>query len=67
MDPDVMVTIAFVGYAVLIAIGLGVGLVIAERQRDPGMDDDEAQPAGARVLASRVPTAAPRLPRLRER
>jgi hypothetical protein len=63
MDPDVMVTIAFVAYAVLVAIGLGSGVVITDRQRDPGMDRDAAQPAGARLPASQVPPAAARIPR----
>jgi hypothetical protein len=67
MDPDVMVTIAFAGYAVLVAIGVGVGLLIAQDQRDPGMDDDAAQLTGTRPPASQVPPAAPRVPRLRER
>jgi hypothetical protein len=62
-----MLTNAFVVYAVLVAIGVGVGLLIANSQRDPGMDDDAAQAAGARPPLSQVPPAAPRLPRLRER
>jgi hypothetical protein len=39
MDPDVMVTIAFVGYAVLIAVGIGVGFLITQGKREPGMND----------------------------
>jgi hypothetical protein len=39
MDPDVMLAIAFVGYAVLATVGIGVLLRIADGQREPGMDD----------------------------
>jgi hypothetical protein len=38
MDPDVMVTIAFVGYAVLVAVGIGVGFLVTQSKREPGMD-----------------------------
>ena len=34
-----MVTVAAVTYTVLVAIGAGVGIVIARRHRDANMDD----------------------------
>jgi hypothetical protein len=43
MDPDVAVTIAFVGYAVLVAIGIGVALLITRDPHDPCIDGDAAQ------------------------
>jgi hypothetical protein len=52
MDPDVMLTIAFVGYAVIVTVGIGVLLRIADRQRDPGMDDDAAHRARARFQSA---------------
>jgi hypothetical protein len=47
MDPDVVLTIAFVGYAVVAAIG--IGFLIAHNDRDSGMDDDVAHLGGTRV------------------
>ena len=47
MNPDVMLTIAFVGYAVIVAVGIGVLFRIADRQRDPDMDDGAAGVAGS--------------------
>jgi hypothetical protein len=46
MDPDVVLTIAFVGYAVVSAIG--IGFLIAHNHRDSG-DDDVAQLGGTRL------------------
>jgi hypothetical protein len=59
MDPDVMVTVAFVIYAVLVAVGAGVGIVIARRHRDANMDDGAAQP-GERSSAVTPVRGAPR-------
>jgi hypothetical protein len=39
MDPDAMLTIAFVGYAVLVAVGIGVLFLITHGAPDPGIDD----------------------------
>jgi hypothetical protein len=36
MNPDVMVTIAFVTYAVLVAVGGIVGFVLTRGNGDPG-------------------------------
>lgn len=49
MDPDIMLTIAFVSYAVLVTVGIGVLILVVDGQREPGMDDDAAR------LASRLP------------
>jgi hypothetical protein len=43
MDPDVVVTIAFVGYAVLVATGIGVALLLTRGRQDPCTDGDAAQ------------------------
>jgi hypothetical protein len=40
MDPDVFVTIAFTGYAVFVALGIGVFLRDTSRQHEAGKDDD---------------------------
>jgi hypothetical protein len=40
MDPDVFMTIAFTGYAVFVALGIGVVLQVTSRQHDAGKDDD---------------------------
>jgi hypothetical protein len=40
MDPDVFATIAFSGYAVFVALGIGVVLRVTSRQHDAGRDDD---------------------------
>jgi hypothetical protein len=47
MDPDVVLTIAFVVYAVVAAIG--VGFLITHNHRDSGMDDDAAHLGDTRV------------------
>jgi len=69
MDPDVMVTVGFVTYAVLVAIGagVGVGVVIARGHRDANMDDDAAQPGGARPPSQGKPRATTRCRRNSER
>ena len=40
MDPDVFVTVAFSGYAVFVALGIGVVLRVTSRQHHGGRDDD---------------------------
>lgn len=45
MDPDVMVTILFVAYAVIVAIAIG-GLLLSQNERRTGADDDASNPAG---------------------
>jgi hypothetical protein len=40
MDPDVFVTIAFSGYAVFAALGIGVFLRATSGQHDGGRNDD---------------------------
>ena len=40
MDPDVFVTVAFSGYAVFVALGIGVVLWRATSQYAGGGDDD---------------------------
>jgi hypothetical protein len=47
MDPDVALTIAFVGYAVVAVIGIGV--LIAHNDRDSGLGDDAAYLGGTRL------------------
>jgi preprotein translocase subunit SecG len=45
MDPDVMVTILFVAYAVVAAVAIG-GLLLSQNKRGSGADDDPSNPAG---------------------
>jgi hypothetical protein len=40
MDPDLFVTVAFSGYAVFVALGIGVVLRVTSRQHHGGRDDD---------------------------
>ena len=40
MDPDVFVTIAFTGYAVFVALGIGVFVRATSRQHDAGKAGD---------------------------
>jgi hypothetical protein len=40
MDPDVFVTIAFSGYAVFVALGIGIVLRATSQQHDTGRDED---------------------------
>ena len=40
MDPDVFVTIAFAGYAFIVAIGIGVFLRVTSGQARRRSDDD---------------------------
>ena len=47
MDPDVFVTIAFVGYTVFVTVGIGAGLLITHNRRESGMDEDAARSAGS--------------------
>jgi hypothetical protein len=39
MDPDVVLTVGFVTYAVLVALGVGVGILIERGHRDASVDD----------------------------
>jgi hypothetical protein len=57
MDPDVVLTIAFVGYAVVSAIG--IGCLIAYNHRDSGMDDDVAHLGGTRVRSDTYRLSGP--------
>jgi hypothetical protein len=59
MDPDVFVTIAFVCYAVVVTIGIGmcVGLLNADNQREQCMDEDPARPAGSSAGRARALTS----------
>ena len=45
MDPDVMVTILFVAYAVVAAVAIG-GLLLLRNERGSGTNDDPSNPAG---------------------
>lgn len=40
MDPNVFVTVAFSGYAVFVAIGIGVALRVTSRRHEVDRDDD---------------------------
>jgi hypothetical protein len=58
MDADVVLTIAFVGYAVVAAIG--IGFLIAHNHRDSAMDDDVADLGGTRLPSEAYRLSGPR-------
>jgi hypothetical protein len=58
MDPDVVLTIAFAGYAVVATIA--VGFLIAQNGRGFGMDDGGAHLDGARLSSDAYGLGDPR-------
>jgi hypothetical protein len=45
MDPDVMVTVLFVAYAVVAAVAIG-GQLLSQNKRGSETNDDPSNPAG---------------------
>jgi hypothetical protein len=53
MNPDVMITIAFVTYAIVVVGGIGVAVWSTHSVRDGGMDDGAAGPTAIRHQTER--------------